>query len=309
VRALVLLGTGFIGRRVVAALAGAGHEVTVLHRGAHEPRLPESVRHLHSELATVPLLRFPDELARASFEVVVHMIAVGAADARIAVESFRGRAGRLVALSSGDVYRAYGQLLSLELPGAAQPPLLDERAPLRRVRYPYGRAAPGPWGELRDYEKIDVEEAVLSRPDLPGVVLRLPKVYGPGDAQRTFAAELQAIEKGKLQLARSQARWRWTHGFVDEVARAIALAATHPAASGIYNAGEMPTPTVRQRLEWIASGAGLPLQIEEIDDGTERPHLALDSSRLRRDLGFAEKTSDWEALRRTLAFLRGGPAE
>jgi nucleoside-diphosphate-sugar epimerase len=36
---------------------------------------------------------------------------------------------------------------------------------------------------VEDYEKILVEREVMGHPRLPGTILRLPTVYGPGDSQ------------------------------------------------------------------------------------------------------------------------------
>ncbi len=46
------------------------------------------------------------------------------------VEAFRGVARRVVAISSQDVYLAYGRLTGLE-PGPAEPVPLTEHSPLR----------------------------------------------------------------------------------------------------------------------------------------------------------------------------------
>jgi nucleoside-diphosphate-sugar epimerase len=76
------------------------------------------------------------------------------------------------------------------------------------------------------YEKILVERHVLEQAQLPGTVLRLPKVYGPGGN-----ANLATIYGYRDRLG-----WRWTHGYVENVAAAIALAALHPAAANrVYN--------------------------------------------------------------------------
>jgi nucleoside-diphosphate-sugar epimerase len=58
--------------------------------------------------------------------------------------------------------------------------LLTENAPLRSVLFPYRKKATSP--EVLDYwyKKILAERAVLGIADLPGTILRLPKVYGPG---------------------------------------------------------------------------------------------------------------------------------
>jgi hypothetical protein len=47
------------------------------------------------------------------------MIPMGEADARTAAHTFAGRVQRLAALSSGDIYRAYGRFTGLE-PGPVE---------------------------------------------------------------------------------------------------------------------------------------------------------------------------------------------
>ena len=113
-RVVMIGGTNFIGPHVVATLHRLGHEVTVYHRGHHEPELPAAVRHIHSPLAGIPVLHFPSEISDPAPDVVLHMFPVGEDDARAAMARFAGVARRMVALSSGDVYRAYGRLLGTE---------------------------------------------------------------------------------------------------------------------------------------------------------------------------------------------------
>ena len=140
VRVLILGGTNFRCPQVVTALHLGGAEVTVYHRGIHEPPLPASVRHIHSPRASLPLLHFPSDLTDPPPDVVLHMFPVGQEDARAAMARFAGVAGRLVALSSGDVYRAYGRLLGTE-PGPPEPLPLDEAAALREIFFPYRSTA------------------------------------------------------------------------------------------------------------------------------------------------------------------------
>jgi len=96
-RVLMVGGTGFIGPYVAKELCERGHEVTVFHRGQHESALLPDVRHFRSEQAATPVLTFPRDLLRDQFELVIHMIPMGEADGRAAVQTFRGRAARLVA--------------------------------------------------------------------------------------------------------------------------------------------------------------------------------------------------------------------
>src|SRR5204862_4021742 len=111
VRVLLVGGTRFIGAHATRQFANAGHDVTVFHRGISDnPILPASVAHIRDAVAEFPIERFPDAVARTDWDVVVHMVMMGQADARAAVGAFTGRTGRLVVISSGDVYRAYGRL-------------------------------------------------------------------------------------------------------------------------------------------------------------------------------------------------------
>ena len=153
-----------------------GHDLLLYHRGKTEADLPKSVRHTRHSLAAMPVLGFPHELLAESFDAIVHMIPMGEADSRAAMKAFRGRTARVVALSSGDVYRAYGRLTGTE-PGPIEEGLLHENSPLRSVLYPYRRQAKSTEDWAYDYEKILMERKILGDRDLPGVVLRLPKVY------------------------------------------------------------------------------------------------------------------------------------
>jgi nucleoside-diphosphate-sugar epimerase len=230
-RVLMVGGTGFIGPYVARELHESGHEVTLFHRGQHESVLLPPVRHFRSGEGAMPVLTFPQDLVRAGFEVVIHMIPTGEADTRAAVHSFTGRAQPLVVLSSGDVYRAYGRFTGIEL-GPVEEGLLTEDSPLRNVHYPYRSLAKSPDELNYFYEKLLVERQVRGQSQLPTTVLRLPKVYGPGGN-----ANLATIYGYHDQLA-----WRWTHGYVENVAAAIVLAALHPAAA---RPGEYSFPTPR----------------------------------------------------------------
>ena len=45
-----------------------------------------------------------------------------------------------------------------------------------------------------EYDKIPVEREILGDPDLPGTVLRLPMVYGPGDPLHRFFPTLKRMD-------------------------------------------------------------------------------------------------------------------
>lgn len=320
-RVLILGGTNFIGPQVVTALHLRGAEVTVYHRGIHEAPLPDSVRHIHSPRASLPLLHFPSRLTDPPPDVVLHMFPVGQEDARAAMARFAGVARRLVALSSGDVYRAYGRLLGTE-PGPPEPLPLDETAALREILFPYRSTASGPSDWTYHYEKILAERAVLSHPALPGTVLRLPAVYGPGDPYRRLRPFIRRMDDARpaILLDAVQGEWRWTHGYVENVAAAIARTVFDERTGGqVYNVGEAEVPTVAERVREIGRQIPWAGRIVALPSARVPPHLhtpyqphqdlVLDVRRFRAELDFTEPVTREEGIRRTIAWERDNPPE
>jgi nucleoside-diphosphate-sugar epimerase len=310
-RVLVIGGTNFIGPHVIRRLDRLGHEIVVYHRGVHEPDLPAGVRHIHSPMAGIPVLHFPPSLSDPPPDVVLHMYPVGEDDTRAAIARFAGVARRIVALSSGDVYRAYGRLLGSE-PGPAEPVPLGEDAQLRETLYPYRASAAGPTEWTYHYEKILAERALFES-SLPATVLRLPAVYGPGDPQRRFRPYIKRMLDGRpyILLDQLQAAWRWTHGYVENVALAIVQAVTSDHAAGrVYNVGEAETPTFAERIQRIGRllgwrGTLMPMDSERLPlhlriSYEARQDLVTDSRRVRIELGYLEEVEEEAGLRRTI---------
>src|SRR5262249_10284904 len=111
--------------------------------------------------------------------------------------------------------------------------------------------------DKNDYEKILVEQVVTGDTGLPATVLRLPMVYGPGDEQHRLAPYLKRMMDGGevILLDEGMARWRCLRGYVEEVAAAIALAVTSPAAAGrVYNVAE---PTAHTEAGALLIGAAI----------------------------------------------------
>jgi nucleoside-diphosphate-sugar epimerase len=320
VRVLVIGGTGFIGPHVVRRLASMGHDVAVFHRGRTEADLSPGVRHL---LGDRDLLR----KHRAEFQgfgpdVVLDTRPMTGIHAVSMMEVMRGVAGRVVALSSADVYRAYGLLTGKE-PGPPEPVPITEDAPLRAMLYPYRGPSPrdpaDPLHWVDDYDKIPVERAVLSDPSLPGTILRLPAVYGPGDDQHRLFPYLKRMDDGRpaILLGEAQSNWRWTRGYVADVAAAIALAVIDNRAIGqTYNIGE-PDPLTEadwvralgQMVGWRGEVVALPPPRLPVPQPLLNfsQDLVTDTTRIRRELGYCEETSRAEALIETVCWERKHP--
>lgn len=315
---LVIGGTsGFIGTHAVRRLAAAGHTVTVFHRGQTNADLPPGVRHIFGDRRHLP--DFADEFKRVAPRVVIDMYLRFGHEAVAVMQTFRGVAERIVAVSSQDVYRTYGILWRVEDSSPNTTPI-DEDAPLRSVLYPYRKVAKGPDDPKYDYDKIPVERAVMGDPELPGTVLRLPATYGPGDRQHRLFEYLKRMDDGRpfILLGEAEARWRWTHGYVENVGDALALAATDDrAANRVFNVGEEGTPT---RAEWVSTigrAAGWEGEViavpedllpEHLKSPTGYEHdLAVDTRRIRKELGYEERVPRDEALSKAIRWERENP--
>ena len=316
-RILIIGGTRFIGPRVAEQLLTGGHEVTLFHRGQTEADLPGPVNHMYGDRRDLP--SFTSQFKSLAPDVVLDMICYNEREAFDVIQTFRGVARRVVVASSMDVYRAYGGLLGLDA-GPPDPMPFNEDSPLRVSSFPYRAHAKGPDDMAFDYDKIPVEEVVMGDADLPGTVLRLPAVYGPSD-HRAFD-HLQRMEDGRavILLEEGHARWRWTRGYVDNVAAAMAFAVVDDRAAGrIYNVGE---PDALTEAEWVYSigraagweGEVAVLPKEAIPEHLAAPynfdhHLQGDTSRIRKELGYAEHVPRDQAMKETIEWERVHPPD
>jgi nucleoside-diphosphate-sugar epimerase len=302
---LVLGASGFIGPHVLAALAAAGTDVIGASRrggGPHgvalDRRDPKAVRRLVRDRRV---------------DAVVDLLAFTEADTLPLLAALDGEVGRFVMASSCDVYRNYE---GLHRKAASEPitGALDEASPLRTLRYPYRaeprRPADAPDAWMDDYDKIPLEAALLARPGLGGVVLRLPMVFGPGDRQRRFRWMLRPMLKGEPRLVADPAwlRWRTTYGYVADVAHALATAATHPVTAGpIFNIGRADVTDHRDWIERFGAALDWTGEVAEARAGPDSPIAALDlrytlnidTSAFRAACDWREPTDFEDALMRT----------
>src|ERR1041385_87267 len=193
---LLIGGSGFIGPFTVKALQQAGHQVTIFHRG--KTSAPQGTEEILGDRQF--LQDHQPEFRRLKFDVVVDFVLSSGRQAQQLMDTFRGIAGRVVGLSSMDVYRAWGVFYNAEPGGLQELPLTrDSELRARRITYPPEalKRARSVYGWIdEEYDKIPVEQAVLGDPRLPGTVLRLPMIYGPGDPVHRFHPIHNRIEEG-----------------------------------------------------------------------------------------------------------------
>jgi len=316
-RLLLIGGNGFIGRFVVAALQQQGHAVAVLHRGTTAaPAGVDEIRADHNQLAASA-----QQLKRFAPDVVIDLVLSSGVQAEDLMNVFRGVTRRVVMLSSMDVYRAVGISHGTES-GPLQNLPLTEESELRRNLHPY---PPENMRLLRkvfawvtdDYDKIPAERMVMNDPELPGTVLRLPMVYGPDDPLHRFYPVVKRVADGRRHILfpETLAAWRSPRGYVENVAAAIALAATDDRAAGrIFNVCEEPSFS---ELEWARKIASemrwdgeFVVLLEErtpphlLKPGNAAQHWTASSTRIRQELGYKEPVALDEAIRRTIRWQR-----
>jgi len=321
-RALLIGGTGFIGSFLVPELQRFGAEVAVLTRGRSADAASRDLTRIIGDRRQ---LRDSRAAIRAfAPDVVIDLILSSGTQARELMNVLRGIAGRVVALSSMDVYRACGVLHGLE-EGPLEPVPLTEQSALRTklATYPPAQIAmvQQVYGWVDDeYDKIPVEREIVGDGELPATILRLPMIYGPGDPLHRFFPLVRRMDDRRraILMSTAQAAWRSPRGFVGNVAEAIALAAMSDTAVGrIYNVAEQPSYS---ELEWatrVAAAAGwkgafVVLPPDEMPPHLRMPgnleqHWSVDTSRIRSELGYREPDDLDDAIARTIAWERANP--
>ncbi len=125
-------------------------------------------------------------------------------------------------------------------------------------------------------------------------------------------------QRPAILLDEHMAQWRWTRGYVENVAAAIVLAIANERAAGrIYNVGEAHALPMIEWVRAIAHVADWHGEIITLPADRVPPHLVpdidlnqdllIDTTRIREELGYHEPVSVDETLRRAVAWERANP--
>jgi len=310
-RILIIGGTGFIGQDVYKFLSELGHEIILFNRGAPKPVGPSCVAHIIGDLRRFydfknTIIGLKPDLA---LEDMFHFSSM---DAQLIINTLRGVIKRIIAISGTDVYRAYGRLFGLEH-GPIETGPLTENSPLRQNIFP----------GMNGYDKLVVEQAIMSNPNIPGTILRLPPVYGPRSQMHKIYFYLKRMDDKRpyILMSRNLASWQWTHGYVENIAAAVGMAVTDERAAGrIYNLGEKEPVTMAEWIANIGKAVGWEGRIAIVPHSrfievttfammriNTLQDIVVDSGLIRKELGFEEQVSNEEALDRTIQWERKNP--
>jgi nucleoside-diphosphate-sugar epimerase len=283
---VVIGGTEFIGRRIVEALSGRGHQLMVVHRGRTEPDGLPAAEHVHVDRAQFGTVAA--RLRDLGPDAVIDTCALTRADTQAVLPHLSDVP--TIVLSSMDVYRAFELLVGGGV--EPQPVPIDEEAPVREGRYPYRGKG---YDVDEDYEKLDVEPLYLER---GGCVLRLGMIYGPRDPQRREEFILRRVRAGRDRMPVGPSSTVFTRSHVDDVASAVLAALDRPdaAAGQIFNIAERGSYSMDGWMRHILAAADSKAELVRVDEAklpadmgmtkANVQHLIVSSAKARSLLGW-----------------------
>ena len=302
--ALLMGGTGQVGRALAARFVECGWVVTLVSRSGG---VPESLRELGVSAARADRsLRGELEAAVGQgADVVVDIIAFTQAEAQ-QLNALEGRVGSVVAISSASVYvdeqgRTLDEATSVET------------FPELPMPIPEAHSTVGPSDRTYSTRKVAMEQSLLHGP-LEATIVRACAIHGPGSKlPRELFFVKRALDGREVVVLVSNGKSHFHTTSVDNLAELVRLAAEHPGKR-ILNCGDPEPLTVREIGRAVS--AALDHSYDQIlvpESGYERPELSnpwavprpliVDMTLAEKELGYRPVVSYAEAVRDTCAWL------
>jgi nucleoside-diphosphate-sugar epimerase len=290
-RSLIIGGTRNLGPSIVHALVQREYEVAVFNRGQTRDDLPEEVERLRGDRTNTEELR--RVLTGKEFDLVIDTTLYTGAEAEAMVELFKGRAGRYVFLSTGQVYLVR----------------IGSERPYKEDDYAGPVMAEPPKSNVSEYENWrygfdkraaeDVFASAWAKDKFPFTSLRLPMVNSERDHyDRMYGYFLRIQDEGPILIPDEDGA-PVRHVYGEDVVQAITrLAESEKGKGRAFNIGQDETLSLTQFLELLAETMHCPLNIvraprEELDREGLLPHCSpfsgkwmssLDNARSKKEL-------------------------
>jgi nucleoside-diphosphate-sugar epimerase len=290
-RSLIIGGTRNLGPSIVHALLQREYEVAVFNRGQTRDDLPEEVERLRGDRTNTEELR--RVLTGKEFDLVIDTTLYTGAEAEAMVELFKGRAGRYVFLSTGQVYLVR----------------IGSEKPYKEDDYAGPVMAEPPKSNVSEYENWrygfdkraaeDVFASAWAKDKFPFTSLRLPMVNSERDHyDRMYGYFLRIQDEGPILIPDEDGA-PVRHVYGEDVVQAITrLAESEKGKGRAFNIGQDETLSLTQFLELLAETMHCPLNIvraprEELDREGLLPHCSpfsgkwmssLDNARSKKEL-------------------------
>jgi UDP-glucose 4-epimerase len=300
---LVTGAAGFIGSHLVRSLVSTGAAATGLFSPRSPAQCPAGCAAAHADLRDTRAIEalFTTTPFRTVFHLAAHGVRQESDGGIAAVEvntlatfslarcALKNGAARFIYCGSGFEY----------LPQSTP---VAETAPLGSCTL-YGASKAAGW-LLLDY---------LARMEgLPLLTVRPVSVFGPAESDTKLVPYVirHALRRQPMQLtAGTQVR---DYLYVSDVVDALLLAADKGEPRDVFNIGSGPegARTVRSIVEAILEITGAPYSLACFGDAVrsraEPPYLVCDPSRARTKLGWTQRVSFGEGMRRTVDWHREG---
>jgi len=311
-KALLVGGSGATGVLIAQGLAERGYDLTILHRGAHEPPELEPFRHIHADPHFVEPIA--EALGSETFDVVV--LAYGRL--KVVAPLFAGRCERLLAIGGMPIYPGY-------LDPAAEKPrgmpiLAREDGPLVE---PSRMISPG--AAKFAAKMLDAENAVMEQHRAGGYaasIFRYPAIYGRRAMGLTdWSVVRRALDGRPFILLPDAGKGIIARCAAENAAWCVLAALDCEAAKGeAFNCADEEQYTLAQWAELILDVLGASMELVPIPPqinwaaahllplgGSCSDHGLLDISKARRILGYRDQIRAKDALAHTIRWRRANP--
>lgn len=298
-RAVLIGGTGMIGRAAARALAGDGWKVVAVSRSG---TLPDGLAELGVEAASAD--RADDMQLRAALEdgadVVLDTVAYSGEHGE-QLNGLEGLVGSVVVISSASVY---ADEEGRELDGESEFPEFEE------VPIPETQKTAEPGDATYSTRKAELEQTLFEGP-LPATLVRACAIHGPGAKLPRELFFVKRALDGRRQVAlawNGESRFHTTS--VANLAELVRLAASQPGNRAL-NCGDPDPPTTLEICEAI--GKALDHEFDPVlipDDAYDNPWAVarpfiVSMEAAERELGYRPVTAYPEAVAETCAWIAG----
>lgn len=307
-RALVVGGTGPTGPHLLDGLLERGYDVTILHRGVHEPPDLPDVRHLHAD----PHFRetIDEAVGDQTWDVVVGTYG----RLKTVAQAFAGRCGHFVGVGGVPVYRGFldpadTRPYGMRLLAREDSTLADEYEPVSPFAAKIAAAE-------REVFALGAAGAYAA------TMVRYSQIYGPRNIVPWEWAVMRRIADGRRRMILpDNGLWIVTRCAAQNAAEVLLRAVDHPerAAGEAFNVADDDQQTTRQWAESIAMllGAelelvGIPAELApsamgELLAASAAPHVLVDATKAKALLGYREVVPAATALAATVEWLHQHP--
>ncbi|WP_049901657.1 NAD-dependent epimerase/dehydratase family protein [Natrinema sp. J7-1] len=249
--ALVIGGTRFIGRHLVADLLDHEYDVTIFNRGTRENPFADDDRVDHVEGDRTNDTALEAAATPVDPDAVFDCVAYHPKDVRAATRLFED-CEAYVFVSSGAAY------------GREEIPKREGETPLHPCT---AEQAPDDSAESYGNRKAEGDRAVVAAADngVRAMAVRPPIVYGPHDYTERLDWWIDRVNRFDRVVVPGDGTNVWHRVYVEDVASALRIVAERGTAGEAYNVGDRRLVTLEEMVELI--GETLATEVEVVHAG------------------------------------------